>query len=179
MSIKSSFWHNFVEWANSPGVIPPLATLAVLALYLIARAWGRRPEPTLLDRVQRSLRQSQGLPGDGREDHWERGAIDERDRRRSRRRSDVITPVALATRSTFPSPLSGGYVLDRSSGGVGLACECDFQLGETIFILPDSPTPDTPWIPVRVKSQRKKEGFSVVGCQFLEPLPLTVQLMLG
>ena len=119
MSLSSSAWQNFAEWANSPGVIPPLATLAILALYLIARVWGRRPEPTLLDRVQ------------------------------------------------------------RSSGGVGLACECDFQLGETIFILPDSPTPDTPWIPVRVKSQRKKEGFSVVGCQFLEPLPLTVQLMLG
>ncbi|MBY0524274.1 MAG: PilZ domain-containing protein [Gemmataceae bacterium] len=60
----------------------------------------------------------------------------------------------------------GGWILDRSRGGVCLSVKrADIETGNLLVLRPTSA--ESPGIAVRVKNCRPQDGIVLLGCQFV------------
>src|SRR5262249_13938305 len=104
------------------------------------------------------------------------------ERRRALRRVGPPTAVRIATtlaEAPTATTTSEGLVLDRSTGGLCFATEREFQPGDVVFLRVTGTGTDCPWVAVVVRHCCDYEEFFLVGCEFRESLPLTVQLLFG
>jgi hypothetical protein len=100
------------------------------------------------------------------------------DRRLSVRREGPPVKVTLAS-SPFPSGTESGYVLDRSTGGLGLALGVPLPIGSTVQVRA-SHAPDTiPWVTVVIRSCRNTGEHYELGCEFDKTPPWNVLLLFG
>jgi hypothetical protein len=75
--------------------------------------------------------------------------------------------------------LGNGWVIDRSTGGLGLTVDHPLEAGELLSVRPAHAPGRTPWVQVEVKSCRQRSGVWEVGCQFVRRPSLNVLLHFG
>jgi hypothetical protein len=100
------------------------------------------------------------------------------ERRRSVRRVGIPTAVQIIDPKK-PKKKIGGYVLDRSSGGLRLAMEKPFSTGATLQVRPVNAPEESPWIDIIIRSCRDVGDYFETGGQFLEELPWHLLLLFG
>jgi len=100
------------------------------------------------------------------------------ERRRSSRRSGIPTAVQLFDPKKARKMI-GGFVLDRSAGGIRLASEKPFSSGLTLNVRSANAPDESPWVLITVRSCREVGDYFELGCQFQEDLPWHLLLMFG
>jgi hypothetical protein len=100
------------------------------------------------------------------------------ERRAALRRNGNPTAVLLtdAEAKTEPTP---GWVLDRSTGGLGLAVGEQVEPGTLLSIRTVNAPRIVPWIQLEVKTCRAEDGCWELGCQFRKTPPWSVLLLFG
>lgn len=72
----------------------------------------------------------------------------------------------------------GGYVLDRSRGGVGLMVPFEVPVGTTLNVRPRvNHNPHS--IPIEVRSCRPNQDGYLLGCQFVQTPPWNILMLFG
>jgi hypothetical protein len=98
--------------------------------------------------------------------------------RKTFRRDGNPTEVLVAFGPNKSRP-GKGWVLDRSTGGLRMLVDQEFQQGAILSILPSSAPNMTPWTEIEVRSCRAcPDGFEL-GCQFVKTPTWSVLLMFG
>jgi hypothetical protein len=100
-------------------------------------------------------------------------------RRQAERRSDNCVAVLVSDFEARAEPFTA-YVLDRSSGGLGLAMSELVQVGDVLSVRAVLPGANAPWVQVRVIYRNPLGAtFARVGCQFVTPPSWSVLLFFG
>jgi hypothetical protein len=94
-----------------------------------------------------------------------------------RRRGHAITVEML--RPDDPSSLQGGWVIDRSPGGLRVEVEQPVEVETVLKVRPSNAGETTPWTEVVVKSCLKEEGGFHVGLQFVRTPSYNVLMLFG
>jgi serine/threonine protein kinase len=89
------------------------------------------------------------------------------DQRTAPRRGGNLVPVLVSDALAPEEPLRG-WVLDRSTGGLGLLVEDAVEIGSIVRVRPDRSDVAAHWVPVRVVHCRPERIRWRVGCQFVE-----------
>ena len=99
-------------------------------------------------------------------------------RRASVRRDGVPVQVLLSS-PTLRNGESGGYVLDRSTGGLRVAVTSAIPAG-TVLNVRAGNAPDTvPWVTILVRSCRDTGPHFELGCEFERTPPWNILLLFG
>jgi hypothetical protein len=109
-------------------------------------------------------------------EHWEPMGPDPRGRRKAYRRSGNHTLVHLIGLSDTPVP---AWVLNRSSGGLGLALDRPVAVGRSLLVLPIEAPSGTPPVEILVRWCNRRTGGHEVGCQFTARLSPRLLLLFG
>ena len=72
-----------------------------------------------------------------------------------------------------------GWVIDRSTGGLGLYCDEPLEVGTEISVRPEEGQHVSPWGQVVVRSHHRIDDHWKLGCQFLRMPPWSVLLLFG
>ena len=100
-------------------------------------------------------------------------------RRQAERRTDNCITVQISDFEARAEPFTG-YVLDRSSGGLGLAVSELVEVGDVLSVRAVMPGANPPWVQVRVIYRNPLGAtFARVGCQFVTPPSWSVLLFFG
>jgi hypothetical protein len=154
--------------------IAPVVVIALLVWFLRSR----RPKRTLLEKIKAKWKSDAYVDIEQMLEWIPPDKMGER--RRALRRHGPATPIRVATEVTNDiAKTFEGLVLDRATGGLCFATECELRVGSTAFICVDDDRPDREWVAVTVRNCRNQEEFFLIGCQFQESLPLTVVLQFG
>src|SRR5205823_2508628 len=125
-------------------VVAAAATAAIVTLLLVSQPRREPVPPTLLEKVRGSRKKVEQDWYDNRHDHWMLPSEREFDRRRQQRRAGELAAIRVTTSNESPEQASEGVVLDRSSGGLGIASARAFAVGVTILVIPSSTSTDVP-----------------------------------
>jgi hypothetical protein len=106
------------------------------------------------------------------------GAGGGREQRVSPRRGGNLVPVLVSDALVPEEPLRG-WVLDRSTSGLGLLVEDALEIGSIVRVRPDRPDVAAHWVPVRIVHCRPERIRWRVGCQFVEKLAWAVLSTFG
>lgn len=100
------------------------------------------------------------------------------DRRTSLRRDGQAVEVVVQS-PALKGGAAGGYVVDRSTGGLRLVLSTGMAAGTALQVRAKH-APDTiPWVTVLVRSCRPSEGHFELGCEFEKTPPWNVLLLFG
>lgn len=143
-----------------------VAVLAGLIGAAISRRSRRQPQSRPL--VYRDAPRSRSDPFMQGPSHEARSSV---------RRKGSVVRVVLADAKL--KQIGEGWVIDRSTGGLGLYMDEPLEVGTEISICPSDRQHDAPWVRVVVKSHHKEEDHWKVGCQFLRTPPWSVLLLFG
>jgi hypothetical protein len=94
-----------------------------------------------------------------------------------RRRGNLVE-VLVVEGETGEKPWSA-WVLDRSTGGLGILVERTIPEGTILNIRPRHAPSTAPWVKVEVKTCRAAEGQFLLHCCFLDTPPWSVLLLFG
>jgi PilZ domain len=100
------------------------------------------------------------------------------DRRNSLRRDGPPVEVTVQS-AAFKGGSAGGYVLDRSTGGLKLALSAGLTAGSTLQVKAKHAPDTTPWVTVLVRSCRENTDHYELGCEFEKTPPWNVLLLFG
>jgi hypothetical protein len=100
------------------------------------------------------------------------------ERRSNLRRYGSPTQVYVSDIELSGDPLPG-WVVDRSSGGLGLMLTRPLEVDNVINVRAANVPESTAWVQVRVRHCRPTEGGYQVGCKFQSEQPWRVMLMFG
>lgn len=100
------------------------------------------------------------------------------ERRQTTRRSGVPTEVQISDPKK-PKKIIGGYVLDRSRGGLRLAMEKPIATGVVLNVRPTNAPPEVAWTPIFVRFCNDVGDYFEVGCEFQVELSWNLLLMFG
>lgn len=100
------------------------------------------------------------------------------DRRGGVRRGGPPTPVLVADAESDNDTV-GGWVADRSTGGLGLMLKGKLVPGTRVNVRAANAPESAPWVQLRVCHARRVEGAFLVGCQFMQTPPWNVLLLFG
>jgi hypothetical protein len=152
----------------------PVVSLALLVWFLRSR----RPRRTLLEKIKAKWKSDAYVDIEQMLEWIPPDKTGER--RRALRRQGPATPIRVATKITNDIKQTyEGWVLDRASGGLCFATECELRVGSTAYICVDDDRPDIEWVAVTIRNCRNQGDFFLVGCEFQESLPLTIVLQFG
>lgn len=146
------------------------AGFAVVLVFLFLGRRQRRPAPIVVS----AENGTDGNPADV----WMPAPKRPDERRRSSRRLGVPTAIQLVDPKK-PKRVLGGFVLDRSSGGLRLALEKPYPTGSTLQVRPTSAPAESPWVGIIIRSCKETGDYFEIGCQFQEELPWHLLLMFG
>lgn len=100
------------------------------------------------------------------------------EQRKAVRRKGGQVEILLSDESAKERPWHG-WVLDRSTGGLGLAVERPICPGTVVTVRTVNAPKVVPWLEMEVKSCREgKEGWEI-GCKFVRTPPHGLLLMFG
>jgi hypothetical protein len=99
-------------------------------------------------------------------------------RRSSLRRDGTAVEVEVMS-AAFKGGQAGGYVVDRSTGGLRLALAAGLAAGTAVQVKAKHAPDTTPWVTVIVRSCRPSEGHFELGCEFEKTPPWNVLLLFG
>jgi hypothetical protein len=100
------------------------------------------------------------------------------ERRNGLRRSGSSIRVRVADAEYHEIGMA--WVMDRSTGGIGLYMEEPLEPGTVVRVRPEGAGDVAGWIPVTVRSCQKGEAdFWKLGCQFERTPPWSVLLLFG
>ena len=123
-------------------------------------------------------RAARGARAAGRGGDWDEHEESFANRRASVRRDGVPVQVLL-TSPTLRTGQSGGYVLDRSTGGLRVAVTAAIPAG-TVLNVRAGNAPDTvPWVTILVRSCRDTGPHYELGCEFEQTPPWNILLLFG
>ena len=100
------------------------------------------------------------------------------DRRESLRRRGQRVKVQL-TDAAAEELLGTAWIVDRSTGGLGLLSEKALPIGRVICVRPVHATSRMPWVEVEVKSCRAEGTDWEVGCRFIRRPSWNMLLLFG
>jgi hypothetical protein len=100
------------------------------------------------------------------------------ERRNNLRRFGPPAPIYAADLELSGARLPG-WVVDRSSGGLGLVLERPLPVECVINVRSANAPPEAPWVQLRVRHCRPLKGTYQVGCQFQTEQSWRVLLMFG
>ncbi len=100
------------------------------------------------------------------------------EQRKTHRRTGNSVEVLIRPSGSKGAPLHG-WVVDRSTGGLCLSAEREFQEGVTLELRPVTAPEITPWTEVTVRTVRRGADHWQVGCQFVRTPPWAMLLMFG
>lgn len=100
------------------------------------------------------------------------------ERRRAVRRSGPPTPLFF-TDIEVTGEETPAWVLDRSTGGLGLLLTSPLAPDTVINVRSADAPEDQPWVPMQVRHCRPVPGGFQVGSQFLHRQPWSVLLLFG
>jgi hypothetical protein len=83
------------------------------------------------------------------------------------RRTGNLISVLLAINPEWEEPLRG-WVLNRSTGGLGLLVEDPLEVGSECYVRPSSDDFSSYWFPIRIISCARDHLRWRIGCQFLK-----------
>lgn len=99
--------------------------------------------------------------------------------RRSSLRRDGQAVEVVVQSAAFKGGSAGGYVVDRSTGGLRLALAAGLAAGTALQVR-TTHAPDTiPWVTVVVRSCRPSDDHFELGCEFEKTPPWNVLLLFG
>ena len=99
-------------------------------------------------------------------------------RRSALRREGKPVPIRI-TSPSLRSGKDGGYVLDRSTGGVRIAMNLAMAPGSTMQIRANNAPDNIPWVSVIVRNCRNAGQHFEIGCEFEKTPPWNVLLLFG
>jgi hypothetical protein len=99
------------------------------------------------------------------------------ERRQSFRRKGTPVKVDVADRQV--EGIEEGWVVDRSTGGLGLHLDGPLPRGAVLKLRPRNTPGLDLWVLMVVMNCREEEDYWVVGCQFVEPPPEGVLRLFG
>jgi hypothetical protein len=145
----------------------------VLAVFTVRRRAKAAPPPSqpivpVPTRESSELRESS--------EFWEPTEPDPRGRRKSFRRVGNPTFVQLIGLS---DPPVRGLVMNRSSGGIGLAMDRPVAVGSVLLVLPVQAPAGTAPVEIRVLWCLERTDRHEIGCQFTAPLPTGLLMLFG
>lgn len=100
------------------------------------------------------------------------------EKRTSLRRTGNPVPV-LITDPEMPEEPLGGWVMDRSVGGLCVSSPKSFAVDSYLTIRAANAAETMPSVRVKVRHFRKEDGRYAVGCQYTESYPWSVLLLFG
>jgi hypothetical protein len=100
------------------------------------------------------------------------------ERRTSVRRDGAVVEVVVAS-PALKGGRAGGYVLDRSTGGLKLALASGMAVGSTMQVTAKHAPDTTPPVTVIVRSCRNNGEHFELGCEFEKTPPWNVLLLFG
>ncbi len=100
------------------------------------------------------------------------------ERRNALRRAGNPIAVLISDAEARSKP-TGGYVLDRSTGGLCLSVPDQITTGTILSVRTTNAPESIPWVQVEVKSCRPTGGEFELGCQFVKTPPWSVMLLFG
>src|SRR5262249_10851603 len=109
-------------------------------------------------------------------DPFERGSATEK--RSSVRRGGKLVEILISDAEGQAQPI-GGWVVDRSVGGLGLNLPRAFEVGSILSIRPEQGGTSIPWTKMEVKRCVKEGKSWRIGCQFVRTPPWSILLMFG
>lgn len=92
------------------------------------------------------------------------------DRRGSPRRSVSNLPILITDARSQATPFRA-FLVDRSSGGLGLWVDQPFEVGTTLNIRPEDAPARISWTQVEVRYCYKPGSHWKLGCRFIENPP--------
>jgi hypothetical protein len=147
------------------GVVAGLGTVGAIH-YLIRPRRTAAPVPDSFDRPPDNLPPDPFVHGSASEN------------RSSFRRQGNPVEVKIVNKDMEGAQV-GGWVVDRSIGGLGLLVETPFDVDTTWAVRPTNAPPVAPWVQVVIKSCRQSKHGWEVGCQFTKTPPWAVMLLFG
>jgi hypothetical protein len=130
---------------------------------------------TLRKRKPKGIR----VPRDRAEDRdWEDHEYSFANRRASVRRDGLPVQVNL-TSPTLRGGRNGGYVLDRSTGGLRVAVTAAIPAGTVLQVRADNAPDTVPWVGILVRSCRDTGPYFELGCEFEKTPPWNILLLFG
>ena len=99
--------------------------------------------------------------------------------RRSSVRRDGVPVQVVLTSPTLRSGQSGGYVLDRSTGGLRVAVTAAIPAGSVLQVRAGNAPDTVPWVTILVRSCRDTGPHYELGCEFERTPPWNVLLLFG
>lgn len=100
------------------------------------------------------------------------------ERRNKLRREGQPVLVHIAS-PAFPGETRGGWVLDRSTGGLRLRTDVPVAMGTMVQVLADNAPDTTPWVTAVVRSCKPVDEHFDIGCEFERTPPWNVLLLFG
>lgn len=147
----------------------PIAVGIVVGLAVMTLvSFRRRPETTSLPPLP--------LPKEG---DWEKiGEESFADRRGTIRREGAPVKIMVSS-PAFRNKVDGGYVLDRSTGGLRIALSQAVAPGSSLQVRAENAPDTSPWVTVLVRNCRNAGQHFELGCEFDKPLPWNILLLFG
>jgi hypothetical protein len=109
---------------------------------------------------------------------WEAMDSSFADRRSTLRREGRPVKILVASPS-FKKPIEGGYVLDRSTGGMRIALMMAMTNGATMQVRAYNAPDNIPWVTVIVRNCRTAGQHFELGVEFDQTPPWNVLLLFG
>jgi hypothetical protein len=91
------------------------------------------------------------------------------DDRRSSPRKKKLLKIIIRDEST--GEIFGGWVLDRSLGGMCLSIQRPIEEASLLAIRRPSAPESTPWVEMRVRNVRERESTWELGCEYIRTPP--------
>lgn len=161
-------WNNLASWE-----IGVLAGALVVGLSVIALLF-RRPKRTAFEKIAVSLERAPSLDLTAGQPALPGG----QDRRANIRRQGNQVSVLLSDIRAQSKP-HDGIVIDRSTGGLKIACMSELPAGTVLSIRTANAPDDIPWVQIQVRSCVTQDGYYDLGCRFLEQPSWNVLLLFG
>ncbi len=174
-------YSNYAVWLGlAAGLV------CALVVFWIGRGWVKRQEVPILapmahlaDRTSVIIwKMFHRQAPSSRLDPFVKGGYSER--RRSVRREGNPVVVCLADLDTNKI-LCKGYVVDRSTGGLGLMLPKEIAGGTIVLVRSEASGDVFPWVQLEIRHCRvtEEEGRWFAGCQFTRPLAWSVLFQFG
>lgn len=109
---------------------------------------------------------------------WETSDSSFADRRSSLRREGRPVKI-LVTSPSFKNAIEGGYVLDRSTGGMRIALTMAMTPGSTMQVRARNAPDNIPWVTIIVRNCRNAGQHFELGVEFDQTPPWNVLLLFG
>ena len=151
-----------------PYLLPTAVGLGVgLILILLFSVRGRKPR-------------TPATPAAGmRSSQWTAPMSSVANRRTSTRREGGNPVKVVLASPAFKSGTLTGYVLDRSTGGMRVACGTGMPVGTSVQVRAAHAPDETPWVTIIVRSCKANGKVYEMGCEFDKTPPWNVLLLFG